>query len=52
MCSAANDYTKAEADAQFLTVEVSDDELERTAASDQRQVVNTAFCTQWWICPF
>ena len=41
----------AEADTQLLAVNISDDELERAAASDRPQAVNTAFCTQWWICP-
>ena len=45
----ANEYT--EAGAQLLAVNVSDNELERTAATEHRQFVNTAFCTQWWICP-
>jgi len=36
----------AEADARLLAVNISDDELERAAASDRPQAVNTAFCTQ------
>jgi hypothetical protein len=49
MHSDVNEY--AEADARLLAVNISDDELERTAATDRPQAVNTAFCTQWWICP-
>jgi len=49
--SSANDYPVADADVQFPIVDVSDDELERMAADDQGHAVNTAFCTQWWICP-
>jgi hypothetical protein len=41
----------ADADVQFPIVDVSDDDLERMAAGDQGHAVNTAFCTQWWICP-
>ena len=42
---------QAEVDAQLLAVNISDDELERAAAADCGQFVNTAFCTQWWVCP-
>jgi hypothetical protein len=38
-------------DAQFPIVDISDDALERMAAGDQINAVNTAFCTQWWVCP-
>jgi len=41
----------AEADTQFQIFDVSDDELER-AANDQQKAVSTAFCSQWWLCPF
>ena len=51
MCSSANDYPVADADVQFPIVDVSDDALERMSEGDQRHAVNTAFCTQWWICP-
>jgi len=52
MCSGANDYAQAGADGQFPTFDVADDDLERAAASDRGQAVNTAYCTQYWICPF
>ena len=45
----ANEYAAAEADTQFLIADFSDDELERAGECDQ--ALNTAFCTQWWICP-
>jgi len=48
----ANEHTQADADPQFLTGSFPDDELERAAASERGQAVNTAYCTQWWICPF
>ena len=51
MLSDANESAATGADAQLLAVTVSDNELERTAATEHRQFVNTAFCTQWWICP-
>jgi hypothetical protein len=51
MCSSASDYPLADAEAHFLIVDVSDDALERMTAGDQGHAVNTAFCTQWWICP-
>ena len=47
----ANEYSAAQADPQFPMPDVSDDELERVATSDRGQAVNTAFCTQWWVCP-
>jgi hypothetical protein len=49
MHSDVNEYT--EADAQLLAVDVSDEELERAGAGEWSQAVNTAFCTQWWVCP-
>jgi hypothetical protein len=52
MSSDANADAQAEADMQFLISDVSDNELERASATDPAQAVNTAFCTQWWICPF
>jgi len=47
----AGEYAVAEADAQLLVVNVSDDELER-AASDQGQAITMAYCTNGWSCPF
>jgi hypothetical protein len=44
----ANDF--AEADAQYLMFDISDDELER-AANNQQQAVTWQYCSQWWICP-
>jgi len=42
---------QANANTQILIADVSDDALERAAAGDQGHAVNTAFCTQWWVCP-
>ena len=42
----------AEADARLLAVNISDDELERAAASDRPQAVNTAFGTQMVDLPY
>jgi hypothetical protein len=50
MLSEANEYAPAEADAQLLASNVSDDELER-AANEQRQAITWQYCTQWWVCP-
>jgi hypothetical protein len=50
--SSVNDCCQAQADTQILIVDVSDDALERTAASDRGQAVNTVYCTQYWVCPF
>ena len=50
MHSDANEY--AEADTQLLAINISDDELERAAASDRPQAVNTAFCTQMVDFPY
>jgi hypothetical protein len=47
-----DDFAQSEADAQLLVVKFSDDELERAAISDLPQAVSTAFCSQWWLCPF
>ena len=38
-------------DAQLMVANFSDEELERAAESGRSQALNTAFCTQWWICP-
>jgi hypothetical protein len=43
---------QAETDRQLLATNFPDDELERAAATDRRQAVSTAYCTQWWMCPF
>lgn len=51
MCGGANDC-EAQADTQILIVDVSDDALERAAASDRGQAVTTVYCTQYWVCPF
>ena len=40
------------ADALFQIFDVADEEVERAAAGDRPQAVNTAYCTQWWMCPF
>ena len=48
----ANDCCEAQADTQILIVDGSDDALERAAGSDRGQAVNTAYCTQYWVCPF
>ena len=52
MSSDANEYAAAQADAQLSAVNISDDELERAAASDRPQAVNTAFCTQMVDLPY
>jgi len=39
-------------DALFQIFDVADEEVERAAAGDRPQAVNTAYCTQWWMCPF
>jgi len=38
-------------DATLMAANFSDEELERAAENDRPQALNTAFCTQWWICP-
>jgi hypothetical protein len=48
----ANVEAPAEAHTQFQIFDVSDDELERAGANDQQKAVSTAFCSQWWLCPF
>jgi hypothetical protein len=51
MLSDVNEYAATQADARLLAVNISDDELERAAASDRPQVVTWQYCSQWWICP-
>ena len=46
----ANEYVAAKARTQLLTVDISDDELER-AAGDTAQAA-TLHCTQYWLYPF
>ena len=52
MYSDPNQYVRPEADPQWPAVNFSDDELERAAASDRPQAVNTAFCTQMVDFPY
>jgi hypothetical protein len=52
MGSDANVDAQAEADPQSLMFDISDDELERVATADHAHAANTAFCSQWWLCPF
>jgi hypothetical protein len=47
-----DDFIQSEADALLLMVNFSDDEVERAAATEHAQGVATAFCSQWWLCPF
>ena len=46
--NAANSPTKADED--FLTFDVPDDALERTAAPAGGQAITVGFCTQWYTC--
>jgi len=50
-------YRDANVDAQadderLMVANFSDDEVERAAATEHAQGVGTAFCSQWWLCPF
>jgi hypothetical protein len=40
----------AELDEDILTFDVSDDALERTAATSDGQAVTIGYCTHWYHC--